>query len=220
MNGKKVNLDELHKIKLLRSQGYSIIEIASKLKRPKTTIFRHIHGVRILPEFLKNWAGKRGGSRKRKVLKEQRSLEEARKLIRELSYKEKFILLSALYWGEGSKGDFGLSNTDPNLIRVFISCLKDVLNIDKAKLRVSVRIYEDLDKEKCLNFWSKVTGVQKDNFVNVNILAGKKKGKLEYGMCRVRVLKGGDFLKKIASINKVVTDLIVPIAQLDRAPHS
>ncbi|MBI4096103.1 MAG: helix-turn-helix domain-containing protein [Candidatus Levybacteria bacterium] len=220
MNGRKVTLDEIRKIKLLRSQGYSIIEIGNKLKRPKTTIFRYVRGVKILPEFLKNWAGKRGGSRKRKILKEIKSLKEAKDLIRELSYKEKFILLSALYWGEGSKRDFGLSNTDPNLIRVFIGCLKDVFKIDKTKLRVSIRIYEDINKEKCLKFWSSVTGVRKENFVNVNILAGKKKGKLEYGMCRVRVTKGGDFLKMIKSINKVVADLIVPIAQMDRASHS
>lgn len=220
MNGRKVTFDEVHKIKLLRSQGYSIIEIGKELKRPKTTIFRYIQGVEILPEFLKNWTGKRGGSRKRKILKEIKSLEEAKGLIRELSYREKFILLSALYWGEGSKKDFGLSNTDPNLIRVFITCLNDVFKIDKTKLRVSIRIYEDLDREKCLNFWSNVTGVKKENFINVNVLLGKKKGKLEHGMCRVRVVKGGDFLKSIVSINKVITDLIVPIAQLDRAPHS
>ena len=220
MNGRKVGADEISNIKLLRSQGHSIIEISKELKRPKTTVFRYIKDIEILPEFLKNWAGKRGGSRKRKALKEARSLEEAKKLIRELSYREKFILLSALYWGEGSKGDFGLSNTDPNLIKVFINCLKDVFGIDKTRLRVSIRIYADLDKEKCLDFWSKVTGINKRNFVNVNILPGKKKGKLEYGMCRVRVLKGGDFLKKIVSINRVITDLIVPIAQMDRASHS
>jgi hypothetical protein len=108
--------------------------------------------------------------KKRKLLKEIKSLNEAKNLIRELSYREKLILLSALYWGEGSKGDFGLSNTDPNLIRVFISCLKDVFNINKARLRVSIRIYEDLDKEKCLDFWSKVTGIKKEDFINVNIL--------------------------------------------------
>ncbi len=220
MNGRKVTLEEIRKIKLLRSQGHSIIEIGNELKRPKTTIFRYIQDVKVLPEFLKNWAGKRGGSKKRQLLKEKKSLEEARELISELSYREKFILLSALYWGEGSKKSFGLSNTDPNLIRVFIACLKDVFKIDKTRLRVSIRIYEDLNKEKCLDFWSGITGIQKENFVNVNILAGKKKGKLEYGMCRVRVLKGGDFLKKIVGVNKVITDLIVPIAQLDRAPHS
>ena len=220
MNGRKVNPEEISKIKLLRSQGYSIIEISNELKRPKTTIFRYIQDVKILPEFLKNWAGKRGGSRKRKALKEAKSLKEAKELVRDLSYREKFILLSALYWGEGSKKSFGLSNTDPNLIRVFLNCLKEVFGIDATKLRVSIRIYEDLDKEKCLDFWSRVTGVRKNNFVSVNILEGKKRGKLEYGMCRVRVLKGGDFLKKIVSVNKVITDLIVPIAQLDRASHS
>lgn len=213
-------MDEINKIKSLRSQGYSIIEIGKELKRPKTTIFRHMQGVKILPKFLINWAGKRGGSKKRKKLKEIKFFAEAKRLIQELSYKEKIILLSALYWGEGSKRDFGLSNTDPNLIRVFIGCLKDVFKIDKSELRVSIRAYEDLDKNKCLNFWSKVTGVKKEDFVNVNILAGRKKGKLEYGMCRVRVTKGGDFLKKIKSINKVVANLIVPIAQMDRASHS
>jgi len=126
---------------------------------------------------------------KRKTIKEIRSLEEAKKLIKVLSYKEKLILLSALYWGEGSKKDFGLSNTDPNLIRTFVNCLKDVFKIEDTRLRISIRIYQDLDREKCLEFWSKVTGVRKDNFVSINVLEGKKKGKLEYGMCRVRVLK-------------------------------
>ena len=215
-----MGLDEIQEIKSLRSRGYSIIEIGDKLKRSNTTIFRYIQGVKILPEFFKNWAGKRGGSKKRKTIKEIRSLEEAKKLIKVLSYKEKLILLSALYWGEGSKKDFGLSNTDPNLIRTFVNCLKDVFKIEDTRLRISIRIYQDLDREKCLEFWSKVTGVRKDNFVSINVLEGKKKGKLEYGMCRVRVLKGGDLLKKIVSINKVVANLIVPIAQMDRASHS
>ena len=218
MNGKKVNPDEIREIKLLRSQGYSIIEISNKLNRPKTTIFRYIKGIEILPEFLKNWAGKRGGSKKRKVLKESESLREARSLIPDLTYREKLILLSALYWGEGSKGDFGLSNTDPNLIKVFIGCLEDLFKIDKTKLRVSIRTYEDLDREKCLNFWAEITGVKKENFVNVNILKGKKKGKLEYGMCRVRVAKGGDLLKKVLAINSLVASC--PRSSVDRTQTS
>jgi hypothetical protein len=210
MNGKKVGLNEIREIKTLRSHGYSIIEIGKKLNRPKTTIFRHVQDIEVLPEYLRNWAGKRGGSKKRKALKEAESLKEARKLIKELSYKEKFILLSALYWGEGSKKSFGLSNTDPNLIKVFLKCLKDLFEVNTEKLRVSIRIYEDLNRQKCLDFWSKVTGVQRDNFVSVNILKGKKRGKLEYGMCRIRVTKGGDFLKKIIGLNKVIVDLLSP----------
>jgi len=210
MNGKKVGPNEIKKIKTLRSHGYSIIEIGKKLNRPKTTVFRYVLGIEVLPKYLKNWAGKRGGSKKRKALKEAESLGEARKLIKELSYKEKFILLSALYWGEGSKKSFGLSNTDPNLIKVFLKCLKDLFGVDAVRLRVSIRIYEDLSRQKCLDFWSKVTGVQRDNFVSVNILKGKKQGKLEYGMCRIRVAKGGDLLKKITSLNKTIADFMSP----------
>jgi len=125
------------------------------------------------------------------------------------------LFLSALYWAEGSKKDFGLSNTDPGLIRVFVNCLRDLLRIDSKRFRVSIRLYEDLDKDKSLIFWSNVTGIPKENFIGFNILPGKKKGKLEYGMCRVRISKGGDLLKKINAINKVVLEKIAPIAQLD-----
>jgi hypothetical protein len=71
-------------------------------------------------------------------------------------------------------------------------------------LRISVRIYEDLDREICLDFWSKVVGIEKEKFVNVNILPGKKQGKLLYGMCRVRVTKGAPLLKEIVGINKAM----------------
>lgn len=196
--------EKIDKIKLLRSQGFSLPEISNQVKVPKTTVFRYIQGVNMLPEFLSTWRGKRGGSIKRKLQKEQKALEEGKKLVGQLSSKEKLLFISALYWAEGSKKDFGLSNTDPALIKVFIEGLKDIFGLKQNELKVSVRIYEDLDREKCLAFWSNITGIPKENFINVNVLPGKKKGKLEYGMCRIRVTKGGDLLKKIIGINKAV----------------
>ncbi len=142
-------------------------------------------------------------SKKRKLLKEENALKETKKFFSSLTKKENFLFGAAVYWGEGSKRDFGLSNTDP-LIKVFMEILKNAFNIKQQDFRVSVRIYEDLDKNKCLDFWSKVTNIPKESFMSVNVLRGKKKGKLEYGMCRVRVAKGGDLLKKIVGINKAV----------------
>ena len=87
------------------------------------------------------------------------------------------------------------------------------MRIDDDRLRISIRLYEDLDRSKSLFFWSRVVGVPEEKFVNINILPGKKKGKLEYGMCRVRVAKGGDILKQIMGINKAVAQLfLAPIA--------
>jgi hypothetical protein len=71
-----------------------------------------------------------------------------------------------------------------------------------------------MDAKKCLNFWSKVVNLPKEQFQHVSVLAGKKKGKLEFGMCRVRVSKGGDLLKKIQAVNKVFSSLVESKANL------
>ena len=194
--------DKVLKIKNLRSLGYSLPEISRELEVPKTTVFRYIKDVQILPEFIKLWEAKRAGSRYRKILKEKQAFLDGRKVVKNLSSKEKMLFACALYWGEGSKKDFGLSNTDPELIKSFINILRNVFNIQNDRLRISIRIYEDLDRDRCLNFWSRIVDIEKEKFINVDVLHGKKKGKLEYGMCRVRVLKGGDLLKQIKGINK------------------
>lgn len=204
MKKPRLKKEVIEKIKVLRSKGYSIPEISKELNITKTTVFRHVQGVEILPEFIGTWFGKRGGSKKRKLQKEKKALEEATQLIDSLSFKEKILIVSALYWAEGSKKDFGLSNTDPVLIKVFMELLKDVFDVKEQEFRISVRIYEDLDRDNCLRFWSGITGIPVKEFVSVNVLQGKKRGKLLYGMCRIRVVKGGDLLKKIVAINKVV----------------
>lgn len=206
MNGKKTTEELIQKMRQLRSQGFSVPEISREVSIAKTTVLRYIKDVEILPEFLTDWAGKRGGSKKKKLLQEKQALLEGKELVGVPSIKEKMLFLTALYWAEGSKADFGLSNTDPNLIRLFVQGLRDIFAISNDRLRISIRIYEDLDREKCLSFWSDVVGIPKEKFVNVNILVGKKKGKLIYGMCRVRVAKGGELLKKIKGINKAMVE--------------
>lgn len=76
----------------------------------------------------------------------------------------------------------------------------------KEDFRISIRIYEDLDKEKCIIYWLSITGLRREQLISVNVLQGKKIGKLEYGMCRVRVKKGGNLLKKIKAINLVTVN--------------
>lgn len=133
--------------------------------------------------------------------------KKASRMVGSLTAKEKLIFLSALYWGEGSKRDFSLTNTDPELIKVFVEGLNGILGIKAEDFRVSIRIYEDLDKEKCLTFWSGITGVPVKKFVNVDILKGKKSGKLKYGMCRLRIRKGGNMLKYLIALKREVTRL-------------
>jgi hypothetical protein len=198
-------------IKFLRGQGYSLPEISNKLNVSKSSVLRYIKDVEILPEYLSDWAGKRGGSRKKRLLKEAQAFEEGKNLVDKLSKKDKMLYLSALYWAEGTKKDFSLSNTDPNLIFVFVKCLRDVFDLDDSRLLISVRIYEDIDKDKSLEFWARIVGISKDKMRGVNIINGSKLGKLEYGMCRVRISKGGDILKKIKGINSAVFESLMAL---------
>lgn len=208
MNGKKISFETAGKMRNLRSMGYSLPEISAELHIPKTTVLRYVQNVQILPEYLESWSGKRGGSKKKKIIQEKKAFEDGKKLVAIPTVKEQMLFLAALYWAEGSKKDFGLSNTDPELIRVFVHGLRNILHITDERLRISVRIYEDLDRETCLKFWSEVVGIDKEKFVSINVLHGKKTGKLQYGMCRVRVLKGALLLKKLMGINKAMVSTL------------
>lgn len=195
---RKINSAAVTQMRELRQKGYSLSEIAQKMHIANSTASHYVGSM--LPRltvYRKLLMQKRGGSKLRKAKKEENALREARSHIQQLSKKEKLLFIAALYWAEGSKSDFGLSNTDPLLIQAFVGGLRSLFHIKNDRLRVSIRIYEDLDKETCLQFWSEVVKIPKEKFVNVNILKGKKIGKLTYGMCRVRVSKAELLLKKL-----------------------
>lgn len=213
---KLIPKETIKKIKLLRQRGYSLPEIKKEVKVGHGSVFRYIQGVEILPEYKQIWHSKRGGSFKRMKLAEKEAEKNALTSIDSLSKKEKMIFLSALYWGEGSKSDFNLMNTDADLIRVFIKGLYELFNVSKDRLRISIRIYEDLDKKECLKYWSRITGVEYEKFVSVDVLKGRKKGKLPYGMCRVRILKGADMLKYIKALKNRIVSLCSPHSSTDR----
>lgn len=196
----KLSKNKISEIKRLRGMGWSLPEIKSKVGVGYGTVYRYIKNVPILPEYRKEWLGKRSGSIKRKKILEEKAREEARQVIVSLSKKEKIVFMSALYWSEGNKKDFNLINSDPDLIKIFVKGLRDLFGVSSDRFKISIRIYEDLDKIKCLNFWSGITKVPVHKFVSANVLKGKKKGKLNNGMCRVRVKKAGNLLKYMLAI--------------------
>ncbi|MBI2337843.1 hypothetical protein HYU95_01550 [Candidatus Daviesbacteria bacterium] len=210
-NNGRIPLGTIQKIKLLRSSGYSLPEISKEVGVSKTSVLRYIKNVQILPQYLAEWAGKRGGSKKIRLLKLKKALNKGEEIVSELTGKEKLLILCALYWAEGNKKDFILTNSDPQLIRIFVNGLRQILNITNDQIRISLRLYEDLDREKSLAFWSNVVGIAKEQFLSIHILPGKKKGKLEYGMCRVRVIRGGDLLKEVMGINQIIANRFVKV---------
>lgn len=204
----RIDSTKIQKIKDLRQKGYSLPDISKQLTIAKTTVFRHTRKVEILPEFISVWEAKRGGSRLRKTRLDSEADQEAKHFVNKLSKREKLLFLSALYWAEGNKKDLILTNTDANLVKVFMNAARETLGVTEDRFHISIRLYEDLSREKSLLFWSEVTKIPKEKFISVHILPGKKKGKLEFGMCRVRITKGVLILKKINAINKFIAELI------------
>jgi len=201
---KRISSKIVHGVQMLRAQGWTTLELSTEFNIGRATVNRYIKNIKILPQYEDLWLSKRNGSVRRKEKAEQKAEQEAKKLVNSLSNKEKIIVLSSLYWAEGAKIDSNLTNTDPDLIRVFTKGLKDLIGIKSDRLKLNIRIYEDMNKDECINYWLNVTDLKKENLSSVNVLVGKKKGKLKYGMCRVRITKGGDVLKYLVAVRNAI----------------
>ena len=190
---------QIEQIVNLRKTGHSLNEIKKISGRANDTVFKYIKGVKILPEFVDVLRFKQGGSKNRCLEKWQIAKEKAKNLFSKFGRKEKLVALACLYWGEGNKKELNLINGDPYLIRFFIECLKEI-GIGKDLLKITIRIYEDVNKNQAVKFWADFLGLPENKISNVNILKGKKVGKLKHGMCRVRVKKGAEYFKLIISM--------------------
>ncbi len=200
----------IEKIKLakkLRKTGHTLGEIIDQVKLPKTTVWHHIKDISISSKYTRIFAKKQATS----VLRSSREWDKAR-LEAKNFIPQKFdigtaaLLASAIYWGEGSKRDFNLANSDPDLVRLFMRCMKR-FGISPRQFALHVRIYDDLNPDMAVKYWLSVTKIPRSNVVKVETLKGRKDGKLPYGMCRIRLYKGGYQLKILTAIKEHVLKL-------------
>jgi hypothetical protein len=199
MSKPSLSQKEINKIKDLRKTGHTLSEIKNITKRSNGTIWKYIEGTLILPKYQKLWKAKKGGSKARSNREWKEAKDKASKIIKQISFNEKMFILACLYWGEGSKAELNLINSDPSMIRVVISCLKD-LGVQNSELKVSLRLFEEINKKKAISFWTNTLSLPKGFIEKIDVIHGKKVGKLQYGMCRLRVKKGGKYFKLIISM--------------------
>lgn len=216
MRGTTTNRQEIDKIVDLRKKGRTISEIQAVTQRGRATILKYAKNVKILPRFHKRWENKQHSITLKRECELKRAKKQAKSLISKISKRDKLIIASCLYWGEGTKKDFNLSNTDPELIKTFINYIK-YFGIKKKDLLITIRTYEDINRSEAIKYWATIIGIKENQIRNVNVLRGKKNGKLKYGMCRIRVRKGGYYLKLVKSIIEFIR---APRSSKDRVAHS
>lgn len=97
-----------------------------------------------------------------------------------------------LFWGEGNKVNKNavrLGNTDIDLIRNFLSFLRSVYQIEEGKLRFGLQLFNDISKNRALEYWSSGLGVSKEQFQRVVVTKSVQKGtyrrKSDFGVLTV-----------------------------------
>ena len=97
-----------------------------------------------------------------------------------------------LFWGEGNKvnkNSVRLGNTDVDLIIKFLQFLKVIYRIDTKKLRFGLQLFNDIPKNKALEYWTTRLNVSMNQFQKVVVTESVQKGtyrkKSEYGVLTV-----------------------------------
>lgn len=164
----------------LRKKGLSIKVIANKLHVSTSTASRWCKNVqltldqirRLQQNYRNPFYGKRGKYlnyvKKKTVNKIKKLKEKGIKEIGRLTFREYFITGVALYWSEGFKKDrrLGFANSDPSMIKFFLTWLIKVCGVTKEdiRLRVGLNISHKHRINEVEKHWSNLTEVQLSQF--------------------------------------------------------
>ncbi len=117
--------------------------------------------------------------------------KEAADELQKLKYNPLFIAGMMLYWGEGDKTpkrNLKLSNSDPELIKLYVEFLTRACGVPMARISAHVLIYPDHEEMVTKAFWSRFSGIPSQNFTKCVTIQGRHKvRRLTWGVCIVTV---------------------------------
>ena len=173
----------------LRIAGYSLLEIATKLRISKSTSSLWLKNVELnsqakariekIRKFARTKAAKTINER---IINRRKIFDiSANKILSGLKISKNpllsKVLCSLLYWGEGSKTGYrvALIDSDPTLIATFIKLLRISFALDESKFRALVHIHEYHNEAEIKNYWSNITGIPLAQFTKSYLKPHTKK---------------------------------------------
>lgn len=178
----KYTNDLRRKVISLREKGYSLGQLHSEFRIPKTTIHSWVKNIEVdfsLKEKIRLEAlnalqsGRVVYQQRNKLKRDELSLSLNKSGIKKigiLSEKELFIAGIALYWGEGFKNiherRLGFCNSDPAMIKFYLHWLTKCLSIKTEDLvaRVTVNAIYKKRIRTIEEYWSEITGIPLHQF--------------------------------------------------------
>jgi len=191
--------------RLRRDEGRSVKEIARAVAVSCSTVSLWIRDIELTPRqhaalLVRNpayngqrngWAAnvERGRLRRRRFQLAGRKRARGSELL--------FVASSMLYWAEGSKNQdrVELTNSDPEVIRLFGRFLRECFDVAESSMRVSCHLFADhvARQQEIEQFWLDVLGLPgtclRTSMVNEFSRSSQKKrmNRLPYGTCKVVV---------------------------------
>lgn len=103
-------------------------------------------------------------------------------------------LAIGLYWGEGSKYNpisVRLANSDPLLLKAFISFLRQICGVDPQKIKLWITIHPDVSPKLAGYYWSRRLNMPFSHFSKTVVINhrgnGSYKNKVSFGTATVCV---------------------------------
>lgn len=153
------------------------------------------------------------------VAENKRIFDEASNSIRDLSQKDLLLIGAALYWGEGTlrggKHGFSVafSNSNPDMIQVFMKFIRNILGVTENRIRVGAYIHPNINYLEAVRFWSKITKLPVSNFHVVRQVSKSSKmirspNFLPYGTLHIKVNSRQHFYRVKGYIDGIARELI------------
>lgn len=166
------------------------------LKRPIDKQVRREHFARI--HKLASIALKKRWERKRKeedwLIKEKVKKELKSYPLGNIGFYKS--LLAMLYWAEGNKDKKAtgtkFTNTDPNLISLYVTLFRKCYNVDESKFRVRLYVHYYHSIKKVKKFWSKILNISQNQFTKTYVKKRSKAKRFRKNFAGICFLYYGD----------------------------
>ena len=194
--------DRERAIALRKERQMSYSQIRKVLKVSKSTLSIWLKDYPLSKERIKELQKSEAAiekTRNTKKKKKERRLKEIyniqKKIIFPIKRQSFFLLGLGLYWGEGAKyrtDSLSMSNTDPSIINFFISWLNKGLNISREKMKVQLHLYNNMEIDKEMRYWSNTLNIPLSQFARPYIKKTSSqrinhKGSFGHGTCNLRI---------------------------------
>lgn len=207
------------KVRYLRREGFSLGQISQTTKLPRTTIRTWIKDIVLSENQLKVLKERvqealQGGRIKSQMIQKDKKDKKQKRLMKNgiqeiggLSPRDFLIAGISLYWAEGFKNRhehrLGFCNSDPSMIKFYISWLEKCLGISKDRIIVRLTLNYSYESKiiDMQDFWVKTIGVPLNQFTKPFFQTSKWKKQYNtdnyHGVLRVHVKDSLDHLLKM-----------------------